>query len=111
MTALNIASLSPEVQAYIASLEAKASANVRAITLKVTAKKEDGSGTDGAFLHAARHDPSAHSRPTHPRLALSLGGPFRVPSSPLTIPSTAHGPARGLAVVCITILPLLPASL
>lgn len=49
MTALNIASLSPEVQAYIASLEAKASANVRAITLKVTAKKEDGSGTDGAI--------------------------------------------------------------
>lgn len=49
MTTLNIASLSPEVQAYIASLEAKASANVRAISFKVTAKKDDGSGTDGAI--------------------------------------------------------------
>lgn len=46
---LNVAALPADVQAYIASLEAKASANVRAISFKVTAKKEDGSGTDGAI--------------------------------------------------------------
>ena len=45
---INIASLPKDVQAYIASLQANA-AKPRTISFKVTAKKEDGSGTDGAI--------------------------------------------------------------
>lgn len=48
MTALNLASLPADVQAYIASLQAKQAAP-RSISFKVTAKKADGSGTDGAI--------------------------------------------------------------
>lgn len=51
MTTINqaeLASLSPAVLAYIASLQAKASAP-KTISFKVTAKKEDGTGTDGAI--------------------------------------------------------------
>lgn len=44
----DINTLPADVQAYIAGLQAKAAAKVQAISFKVTAKKPDGSGTDGA---------------------------------------------------------------
>lgn len=45
---VDVSKLAPEVQAYIASLQAKQVAP-RSISFKVTAKKPDGSGTDGAI--------------------------------------------------------------
>ena len=45
---VNLKSLPADVQAYIASLQAKQVAP-RSISFKVTAKKADGSGTDGAI--------------------------------------------------------------
>lgn len=44
----NLATLPADVQALIASLQAKQAAQ-RTISFKVTAKKPDGSGTDGAI--------------------------------------------------------------
>lgn len=44
----NLATLPADVQALIASLQAKQAAP-RTISFKVTAKKPDGSGTDGAI--------------------------------------------------------------
>ena len=45
---VNLKSLPADVQAYIASLQAKQVAP-RSISFKVTAKKADGTGTDGAI--------------------------------------------------------------
>lgn len=48
-TKTDIATLPADVQALIAGLQAKAAAKMTTLSLKVTAKKTDGSGTDGAI--------------------------------------------------------------
>jgi hypothetical protein len=50
LTQAERATMSPAVAAYIAGLEAKANAARNAkLTMKVTTKKADGSGTEGAL--------------------------------------------------------------
>ncbi len=48
-TKTDLSTLPADVQAMIAGLQAKAAAKVTALSLKVTAKKADGTGTDGAI--------------------------------------------------------------
>lgn len=48
-TSTDLTKLPADVQALIAGLQAKAAAKVTALSFKVTAKKADGSGTDGAI--------------------------------------------------------------